>query len=231
MIDGKSILAIIPARGGSKGLPCKNILPLVDIPLIVWSIEAARESKYIDKFIISTDDQKIAEVSKKYGALVPFIRPAELSTDSANLNDVILHSLDEIKDSYDIIIVLQPTSPLRQAKDIDQGLDFMMDKKALSAVSVCKSHKPVEWNYHIKKNGIIVPISLPKIDSTNRQRFQTTYIPNGALYMININYFKKVKSFYTDLTYGYIMPPERSIDIDTELEFFIAKAMIAFQDN
>tara|TARA_B100001758_G_scaffold235974_1_gene236598 strand:+ start:134 stop:829 length:696 start_codon:yes stop_codon:yes gene_type:complete len=231
LIKNKKILGIIPARGGSKGLLHKNILPFKGKPLIAWTIKQAQESQYIDRLIVSTDDNKIAEISKKYGASVPFIRPAELSNDKANLNDVILHSLNNIKDSYDIIIVLQPTSPLRKTEDIDSGLDFMAYKKALSVVSICKSHKPIEWNYHLKKDGIINPVLLQKTQGKNRQQFEKTYTPNGALFMINVEYFKKVNSFYTELTYGYKMPPERSIDIDTELDFFIANAMIDLTKN
>ena len=131
MINTNSILAIIPARSGSKGLPNKNTLNLLDKPLIAWTIEAAKKSKYLDRLILSTDCDKISKIAQKYNCEVPFLRPKNLSTDISKGNDVIMHAIKTIKKEYDIIVVLQPTSPLRTNDDIDLALEHMIKKKAL----------------------------------------------------------------------------------------------------
>jgi len=227
VIRGKSVLAVIPARGGSKGLPNKNILEFAGKPLIAWSIEAALGSKYIDRFILSTDSQEIANVAKQYNCEVPFIRPGKLATDDANGNDVVLHVLDKIDGNYNIIIVLQPTSPLRTTDDIDQALEVMDHEEAPALVSVCKSSKPLHWHHTIEKDGTLKPVYLLKTIATNRQDQPPTYIPNGALYIAATNNFKDAKTFYTDSTLAYIMPLERSVDIDTQIDFYTAEALIS----
>ncbi len=226
MIKKKSILAIIPARSGSKGLPHKNILELNKKPLIAWSIIEAKKSKYIDKCIISTNDKQIADISISYDAEVPFMRPPELSTDDANVNDVIKHAINKINNQYDIVIVLQPTSPLRKSSDIDQALELMINEGAPTVISVCKASKPIHWNYIINDNGRLKPVASFNKRSMNRQQFPITYIPNGALYVSKTDYFIRENSFYTNLTLAFIMPPERSIDIDSQIDFFTAKAII-----
>ena len=130
MINNKTVIGIIPARSGSKGLLRKNLKNLCGKPLIAWSIIEAEKSKYIDRYIISTDDVEIARVAKKYGCDVPFLRPVELATDDANINDVILHALDILQERYEIVIVLQPTSPLRTAQDIDEAIRLYLSKKS-----------------------------------------------------------------------------------------------------
>ena len=226
MIKEKSILAIIPARSGSKGLPNKNILELHDKPLIAWSIIEANKSKYIDKCIISTNDKHIADISILYKGEVPFIRPPDLSTDDANLNDVIKHAINTIDNQYDIVILLQPTSPLRKSFDIDKALEVMIARDAPAVVSVCQSNKPIHWNYIIKQDGLLKPCTSFKYKSTNRQQFPKTYLPNGALFISEIVYFMRKNSFYTGSTLAFIMPPERSVDIDSKIDFFTAKAII-----
>ena len=136
MINNKSILVVIPARGGSKGLPDKNIMPLAGKPLIEWTIEVARESKYIDRFILSTDSEEIADVARSYQCEVPFMRPQELATDDASGNDVVIHALEYIGEKYNLVMVLQPTSPLRKTEDIDQALEIMEKENAPAVVSV-----------------------------------------------------------------------------------------------
>ena len=226
MISSKSVLAIIPARGGSKELPQKNILPLAGKPLIVWSIEAANRSKYIDRCIVSTDDKAIADSSKKNGSEVPFMRPSALATDVANSNDVILHALDKLGETYDIVMVLQPTSPLRKSKDIDQALELMQDNNVPAVVSVCISNKPPQWHFTLEADGKLKPVYPSKFIFSNRQEYLPTYVPNGALYIAKTDYFISKNTFYTDSTLGYIMPPERSVDIDSRMDFFTAEAII-----
>jgi len=134
MIDSQKILALIPARGGSKGLPRKNILPLSGKPLIAWTVEAAKNSKYIDNCIVSTDDIEIAECAEKYGAEIPFLRPPNLATDFTSSNDVILHAIENIHDNYDLLVLLQPTSPLRTEYDIDNGIEKFLHLVSFSAL-------------------------------------------------------------------------------------------------
>ena len=133
MYKGKTILGLIPARGGSKGLPRKNIRPLLGKPLIAWTIEQALASEYLDRVVVSTDDEKIAEISRKYGAKVPFMRPKESAADEARRIDVVLHAIDWMEkndNSYDLIMLLQPTSPLRTSEDIDKAIKLFISKKA-----------------------------------------------------------------------------------------------------
>ena len=133
MINNHSVIAIITARGGSKGLKNKNILPLAGKPLIAWTIDQAKNSKYIDKTVISTEDQNIAKICKKFGGDVPFLRPRKLARDNTKIISVILHVLENIKDDFSILVLLQPTSPLRLSSDIDSCLDLMVRKKLLLA--------------------------------------------------------------------------------------------------
>ena len=158
MINGKSVLAVIPARGGSKGLPRKNIKDLAGKPLIAWSIDAAKKSKYIDRCIVSTDDKSVAETSKQHGSIVPFMRPPELATDDANSNDVILHALEMLGDPYDIVMLLQPTSPLRKSEDIDHALEFVQGNNVPTVVSVCSSNKPLHWHFTLESDGKLKPV-------------------------------------------------------------------------
>ena len=226
MIHNNKVLGIIPARGGSKGLPGKNLKNLGGKPLIAWSIGEVKKSKYIDRCIVSTDDEGIAQVAKKYGCEVPFIRPVELATDDANSNDVILHALDILQDNYDIVTVLQPTSPLRKTEDIDYALEFMIEKNAQAVVSVCKSNKPIKWHFTIERDHTIKPVYLSEKIISNRQEHLPTYIPNGALYIAQTDYFKKEKTFYTDQTLAYVMLPGKSVDIDNQIDFLVAEALI-----
>ena len=173
------MLAIIPARGGSKGLPKKNIRPLYNKPLIGWTISSTNESKYIDKTIVSTDCEEIALIASELNCHVPFMRPDKLSSDSAKAIDVIAHSLNYFHE-YDIFIYLQPTSPLRTYKDIDTSILQMVEKKLNSAVSICKtSENP--FHTFFKKNGNILPLAEEFLVK-NRQELPITYRLNGAIY-------------------------------------------------
>ena len=223
MINGKSVLAVIPARGGSKGLLGKNILPLAGKPLIAWTIESAIESKYIDKCIISTDDQEIADISLKYGGDVPFMRPSELATDKANSNDVIIHTIEAIEEKYDLIILLQPTSPLRNSFDIDNALELLENKHAGALVSMVEIRHPVEWTARISGDLHIPELVTTLSKNTRRQDFEKRYELNGAIYISKLDLFIKQNSFISNHTIAYIMPPERSIDIDDKLDFDFAE--------
>src|SRR5262245_50403921 len=147
MIDSQKILALITARGGSKGLPRKNVLDLAGKPLLAWSVEAARASRYIDRLILSSDDDEIMDVAKQYGCEVPFRRPKDLATDGAPTSPAVVHALDAIGEAFDYVVVLQPTSPLRTAADIDGAIELCHVRRASTCVSMTETSKPSEWMY------------------------------------------------------------------------------------
>jgi N-acylneuraminate cytidylyltransferase/CMP-N,N'-diacetyllegionaminic acid synthase len=227
----KKILALIPARGGSKGLPRKNIKPLLGKPLIAWTIEQAKESKYIDRIVVSTDDKKIAEIAKKYGAEVPFMRPMELATDEAKGIDVVLHAIQFFKKLYEndfILVYLQPTSPLRTSQDIDNALEQLFSNpKAKAIVSVCEcEHHPL-WSNTLPEDKCMKNFIRKEILNKNRQELPKYYRLNGAIYLGFSSYIENQGSFFGENTYAYIMPVERSIDIDNYFDFKIAKMILS----
>jgi len=227
MYKGKTVLVLIPARGGSKGLTRKNIKQLLGKPLIAWTIEQSLESKYLDRVIVSTEDKEIAEVSKKYGAEVPFMRPRELATDEAKGIDVILHAIDWLNENdkqkqYNLIMLLQPTSPLRATEDIDKAIEFLFLKEAKAIVSVCEvDHHPL-WANTLPEDGCMKDFIRKEIMNKNRQELPVFYRLNGAIYLAYCNYIKERKSFFGEETFAYIMPKNRSVDIDSNLDFKLA---------
>ncbi|NLH16401.1 MAG: acylneuraminate cytidylyltransferase family protein [Phycisphaerae bacterium] len=225
MFNGKKLLALIPARGGSKGIPGKNLRPLADKPLIAWTIEQARRCSWIDRVIVSTDDSVIAETALRWDAEVPFLRPPALAADDASVIDVILHTLDWYRQrdqSYELVLLLQPTSPLRETADIEAALQRLEDCRADAVVSVCPcEHSPL-WTNTLGPNGHMKDfLDFKALD--NRQRLPTYYRLNGAIYLARTEYFRQRRGFYGDRTYAYIMPSERSIDIDSLLDFQMAE--------
>lgn len=231
MYKGKNILGLIPARGGSKGLPRKNIKPLLGKPLIAWTIEQTLASKYLDKVIVSTDDKEIAEISKKYGAEVPFIRPRELATDEAKGIDVTLHAINWLKENdkqkqYDLIILLQPTSPLRTREDIDKAIELLFLKEAKAIVSVCEvDHHPL-WANTLPEDGCMKNFIRREIMNKNRQELPVFYRLNGAIYLAYWNCLKEQKSFFGNRTFAYVMPKDRSVDINNEIDFKLARNIV-----
>lgn len=209
------ITAIIPARGGSKGVPRKNVRNLGSRPLIAWTIRAARMSM-VDRVIVSTEDQEIAEVSKRYGAEV-IQRPPELAIDTAQSIDVILHAMDIVPG--DIIAMLFPTAPLRTPEDINQAIDLLSYRKAQAIVSVCEvEHHPL-WCGTLPYDNNMGDFLKPSVANSNRQTLPKYYRVNGSIYLAHRGYIKERHSFFGDKTYAYIMPQERSVNIDTERDF------------
>ena len=232
MIKDKRILAVIPARSGSKRLPNKNILDLNGKPLIAWSIKAGLNSKYVDEVIVSTDDKKIAQIAKKHGAKVPFIRPKELATDTATSFDVVKHALNCCGDGFDIVVLLQPTSPLRTNKDIDDALELLINKKAHAVISVCETeHSPLFCNTlddGLSMNGFL----NDKLKNKRTQDLPKYYRINGAIYAVYIEDLLKDKTFFlSDKIYAYIMPQQRSVDIDIKLDLLVAEAILNDKKN
>ncbi len=230
MINSKSVLAIIPARGGSKRLPRKNVLDLAGKPMIAWTIEAALNSKYIDRVVVSTDDSEIATISKHYGGDVPFIRPADLAKDTSTSMEVIIHAiskLEELKSHYEYIIFLQPTSPTRNVKHIDEAVELLLMKNADSIISVTAVNHPIEWTNILPDDHSMNGFFLPEYEVMRSQDFSKRYIINGAIYLNNSMIMKKTGSLINCGTgYAYIMKEEDSIDVDSHFELMMADTII-----
>lgn len=223
-----TILGLIPARGGSKGLPGKNIRPLSGKPLIAWTIEQALTSNNIDRVIVSTDSRDIADVARVHGVDTPFLRPDELATDKAEMIDVILHVLESLKEdgfSYDSVMLLQPTSPLRTALDIDSVIELLNKKGAKAVVSVCEAEHHPYWSNTLPPDGCMKDF-LARDARKNRQELPIVYRLNGAIFFAHTDYLKAHGEFIGDETYAYIMPRERSVDIDSELDFRFAELLM-----
>lgn len=228
MIADKRILAVIPARGGSKRLPRKNVLDLDGKPLISWTIEAAKNSKYVDRIVVSTDDQEIIAVSKKFGADVPFKRPDELATDAATSIDVVLHCLDMLDDQgdcYDYVMLLQPTSPLRQTSDIDAALEQLIERNDNAVISVCEvEHSPL-WCNTLDENNSMENFFSGDMASQRSQELPIYYRLNGALYIASTQVLKEMDEpsfFLGDKISAYVMAVEDSTDIDHQIDFDLA---------
>ena len=226
MFNGKKILAVIVARGGSKGVPRKNIKMAGGKPLIAWMIDAGKQSKYLDKLIVSSDDDEIISVAKSYGCDAPFVRPAEFARDHTTVDDVIIHAMESIPGS-DYVMALQPTSPLIIGKDIDGCIDFCINSKAGSVVAVCEPDKNSYWTFTMGKGNTLLPVFEQKYFKQQRQELPIVYMPTGAIKMAESKWFFENKSFYADATMGYITPKDRSLDIDTELDFKMFETLIS----
>lgn len=224
MIGQRQVLAVIPARGGSKGLPGKNILPVGGKPLISYTIDAARSSPSIDRLILSSDDQAIMDAAREWGCEVPFRRPGALATDTATTIDVILHALDELP-GYEVVVVLQPTSPLRTGHDIDEACRVFLESGAPACVSVSPVEQSPYWMYTVGERNRLQPVVPQRPASTRRQDLPTVYAPNGAVYIADAGWLREERAFITDETVPYVMPAARSIDIDNaeDLEAFRAR--------
>lgn len=225
MINGKKILALIPARGGSKGVPRKNVKILGGKPLIAWTIEAANQSKYIDRVILSSEDEEIIEVAKKWGCDVPFIRPKKLSQDDTPSMEVILHAIEQVK-GYDYVVLLQPTSPFRTTEDIDKCIEKCIENNQKSCVSIVEVSENPYWMYTVTENEVLNPLIDNYGKYYQRQKLPKTYILNGAVYVASIEWLKQSKSFLSKNTISVEMTKEKSIDIDTMLDFKVASLLI-----
>ena len=220
----RKVLAIIPARGGSKRLPRKNVLTLAGKPLIAWTIEAAVNAHIFDRVMVTTDDAEIEEIAKAYGAEVPFRRPDELSGDAASSIDVIKHSIQWYQDQgidFTDVILLQPTSPLRDFRAITNAWQLYLESDVESVISVCEVEHPVEWTYCLDTNGLMS--SLFNNDSSSSNNPNKKHRLNGAIYIANIEYiFNKNKLISTKNSVGFVMDRESSIDIDSKIDFQFA---------
>ncbi len=235
MVGSKRLLAVIPARGGSKRLPRKNVLDLAGKPLIAWTIQEALNCKYIDQVIVSTDDKEISDISKEYGADVPFFRPSELATDEAKTVDVVLHLLDELEkvgERYDYIILLQPTSPLRTAQNIDESVELLQMKNSDAVISVCESEHPPLWCNVLPDDMSMDNFLDESVKNKRSQDLPKQYRINGAIYISSVKKLKKENSFFlSNNCIAYIMKQNVSIDIDTIDDFDFALLRISNSTN
>lgn len=227
MINGRKVLALIPARGGSKGIKDKNIYSLCGKPLVFYSIESARYSKYVDKIVVSTDSEKIAIIAKEFGAEVPFLRPVEFASDTAKTIDVIIHAINWLKekgDIFDILVLLQPTSPLRTVAEIDNALEKFIDCDEKSLVSVSEvSDNPILIRT-IDRDGILHPL-LNCSSSVRRQDMKIYYRVNGSIYINRISEIHEETSL-NDNVVPYIVKTENAIDIDEMKDIVIAEWLL-----
>lgn len=229
MLDKHKVVCVIPARGGSKGVPRKNIKQLAGKPLIAYTIEQALQSQYIDRIIVSTEDMKIADISKRHGAEVPFIRPVELAGDQVATVDVLIHAInwleEEEKYEFGIFVLLHTTTPLRSVQDIDACIRLLMDTKADNVFSVTEAHRNPYFNMvEINKQGLV---KLVKEGSfSTRQSAPPVYDLNASIYVWWKDVLKKEKKVFLAGSKIYTMPKERSVDIDDDFDFRIAEYLV-----
>lgn len=228
-MNGHNILAIILARGGSKGVPKKNIKNLNGKPLMVWSIEAAQNSKYVSRTVVSSDDKEIIEVAKKC-KVDTIERPVELATDEASSEDAIMHVLDTLEsDNYipDYVMLLQPTSPLRDCIDVDSVVELLLgNSSAELCKSVCEIDNKFLKTFIFDDDKFIIGAVNNEYPYMPRQILPQAFLPNGAIYMIKTEAFKRAGSFISNRTLPYIMPLDKSVDIDTQDDFDIAEGLL-----
>ena len=232
MMLEKKILGVIPARGGSKGVKNKNITLLNGKPLIAYTIDAAKKSKLLTHAVVSTDNTVIASVAKKYGGDVPFMRPSNLATDSAPSAPVVAHALQFMEEhhglTYDAIMLLQPTTPLRLASDIDRAIELWLNSDSDSLVSVVNvgAEHPLRMK-RIVGERLVNYIDQGMEDMRPRQELPAVYIRNGAIYLTSRELFVATKSLVGEDVVPYIMPEERSVNIDASKDLFYADYLLS----
>lgn len=229
MIKDKSILAIIPARGGSKGVLRKNIRVLAGRPLLAWTIDEAKKSKYVDRTILTSDDEEIINVARQWNCEVPFIRPTELAQDHVSGIEPILHALKNIKDQYDYFVLLQPTSPLRIVNDIDGCIEKCLNCNAPVCTTVTEPDKSPFWMFYLGHSERLVPVIRQENRSILRQELSRVYALNGSVFVAKVDWFIKHRTFICEETIAYVTPKERSIDIDTELDMKFCECILSEQ--
>ncbi len=224
MIEGKKVLAVIPARQGSKGLPGKNTRMLAGKPLLGWTITAAQNSQFIDRLVLSSNDSLAMEFARSVNCEVPFIRTEELSSDTVAGVDVAIDAVNRCP-GFDYVVLLQPTSPLRTTEDIDNALRFVIENSAASGISIVQSRSNPHWMYYRNSEQQLIQV-LEGQNITRRQELPLVYEPNGAIYIADINYLLDERSLITTCTIGYEMPSDRSIDIDNIDDFNAAESYL-----
>jgi len=222
VINGETVLAIVPARGGSKRLPRKNVLHLHGKPLIVWTIEAGLKSKYIDKVVVSSEDSEVLEIARNSNAET-IERPIALASDDVSSFDVVEHALNSIQTGVDILVLLQPTSPLRTEMHIDQALSLLMNRKANAIVSVSAAEHPPLWSNTLPDDDNMESFLDKSVANARSQDLPKFFRVNGALYICRTNYLLDEKSFFLKTNIlAYRMSRDTSIDIDQAIDLKLA---------
>lgn len=238
MIENQKVLAIVPARAGSKGLPGKNIRILNGKPLLAWPIEAANSSLYIDKVVVSTDSCEYAELARVWGAEVPVLRPPELATDNSPSSAFVVHMLDVLSakgEDYDYIVLLEPTSPLTEAHDIDAAIQSLNDRREAADSLVGVTELVVNHpDFVVRKNegGVIAPYAA--VDFTKlprRQDIEPLFALDGSIYISSVDSFRKKLSFCHDRTLGHLMPSYKAHEVDSLLDFICIEAILMHKDQ
>jgi len=235
MYKNKTFLAIIPARGGSKGLPKKNIKELCGKPLIAWSIEAGLKSKYLDEVMVTTDSQEIADISNQYGANVPFLRPDELASDTATSFDAIKHTIDyyknELNKEFDYIVLLEPTSPLREASDVDNMIEKIIKNEDDfdSIVSIGEVHEHPSIMKKIINNNYLVPYCVELEMKTRRQDNDIAYFPYGVAYIVKTKVLLEEQTFYTKRNTFYEIKRYQCYEIDDIYDFLAIENIMKYE--
>lgn len=226
---GPRVLALIPAKGASTRLRRKNVAPLGGRPLIAWTIEAARQATVFDRIVVSTEDAEVADVARTAGAEVPFLRPADLAVDPAGVVQVALHALDELEqqgETYDEMCILLPTCPFRTAGDIRAALELFRRREEPNLMSVAPFEHTPFAAVAVNENGLLSPI-FPEHFGKKSQELPPTFRPNGAIHILDVAWFRKTRSYVAPPVIAYVMPRERSIDVDTVDDLRVAEAMLS----
>lgn len=238
MIEGKKVLALVPARSGSKGLPMKNIRMLHGKPLLSWPIVAAKNSRYVDRVVASTDSKEFANFAEIAGADIPFLRPKELSTDTAPSIAFILHALDTLEaagDRYDYLVLLEPTSPLTEASDIDSALEALIARRAeadaiVSVANLVGAH-PV-FAVRLNDQGIVQPYASETFGQLpRRQDVERLYSLDGSLYISTVEALRVQEGFCHERTMSHVMPHYKSFEVDDFVDFVCIEAILAEWDS
>lgn len=236
MYKNKKTLALIPARGGSKGLPGKNIKQLLGKPLIGWTIEQALTSKYLDKVIVSTDDEAIASIAREYGAEVPFLRPAELAQDESPTMDAIYHAIDTFEgagENYDYLALLEPTSPLRGPEDIDKAIAKLVDNREIADSLISLGEIALEHpaiSKRIDENGYATAFCDIKSSVTRRQDLEKAYFPYGVIYLATVDSLRELGSFYQSKTLSFFIERWQNYEADDAYDFICIEAILKNQN-
>ncbi len=225
------ILGLIPARGDSKGIADKNIVNLAGKPLIYYTIQQALKVDLFERVFVSTDSEKIKTVCESIGLEVPFLRPKHLAQDNTRTIDVVIDLLKSLKENYneeyDYVCLLQPTSPLRSIQDIENCIEIIRAKKEGSVISISLIDEPHPYKMQIIRNGLIYPFIEGSNSSTPRQELPTVYELNGAIFLTDVETILEKRSFFGEKCYPYVMPAERSVDINSSLDLIFAKMLIS----
>lgn len=224
MIEGRSVLGLITARGGSRGLARKNLREVGGRSLIARAVDGARAAETLDRVVLSSDDPEIIRAAILAGCEVPFVRPAELATPEATSMAVVHHALESLERRYDLVVLLQPTSPFRSAGDIDGAVRHCLASAAPACVSVTAPDKSPYWSYRLDEAGRMVPLITGPVAS-RRQDLPAAFAVNGAVYVADCRWLLRQEEFVQPATVGYVMPKSRSLDIDDALDLVVAEAL------